>query len=187
MKVLDRFLAELVPIKSKAVHYRVVKVAGHEYIVDKRSIKDLAIKSRPLYIVGVTEKLGYWKDLRRVLFSNARFTVMCRVARTGIHDSWTPVKLADLFTDVAPGFVDLINAIEVPKADDSTTTSQSKIRQDALRVALRAYEKALSEKLNIDVDTEQEQIFEALINRLAAPYVSGWSGTRVTEQVGSIA
>lgn len=172
MKVLDRFLAELVPIKSKAVHYRVVKVAGHEYIVDKRSIKDMTIKSRPLYIVGVTEKLGYWKDLRRVLFSNARFTVMCRVARTGIHDSWTPVKLADLFTDVAPDFVNQINAIEVPKADDGMTTLQSNIRQDALCVALRTYGRDLIEKLSINVETEQEQTFEVLTNQLAAGQTS---------------
>lgn len=170
MKVLDRFLAELVPIKSKAIHYRVVKIEGHEYVVDKRAIRNLGIKSRPLYIVGVTEKLGYWKDLRRVLFSNAKFTVLCRVARSGIHNSWTPVKLADLFTDVAPGFVDQINAIEAPKVD--SPTSHGNAYQDALRAALNSYRSELAAKLQIEANTDQERQLGEVVDQLVVGQVS---------------
>lgn len=172
MDVLDRFLAELVPIKSKAVHYRVVKVNGYEYIVDKRAIKDLDIKSRPLYIVGVTEKIGYWKDLRRVLFSNANFTVMCRVARSGIHDRWTPVKLADLFTDVAPGFVDQINAIKSPKAPSVASESSITTHQQTMSAALHEYRTELVKALDCEVDIENQQAFENLVSRLASGQLS---------------
>lgn len=172
MKVLDRFLAELVPIKSKAVHYRVVKIDGREYIVDKRAIEGMDIKSRPLYIVGVTEKIGYWKDLRRVLFSNARFTVMCRVARNGIHDRWTPVKLADLFTDVAPGFVDQINAIKSPKAPSVASESSITTHQETMSTALHVYRTELVKALGCEVDTENQQAFENLVSRLASGQLS---------------
>lgn len=112
MKVLDRFLAGLIPIKATAVSHVVVEYHDHEYVVRSEAVEGLDLPALPLRIVGVTEHLGYWKDIRRVLFSEGRFTMLCRIARDGIHASWTPVKLADLFSDVAPGLVDQINSIE---------------------------------------------------------------------------
>jgi len=166
MKVLDRFLAGLVPIKAEAVHYKSVMIDGAEYIVDKRAVEALELESYPLYVVGVTEKLGYWKDLRRVLFSNARFTVFGRVARDSLHDSWTPVKLADLFADVAPGFVDQINAIEAPKVgQDSTSVAPIHV---AHRDALRAYAVALAERCELTIDADSQAEIDVLIGALAA-------------------
>ncbi|MFN3217659.1 MAG: hypothetical protein ACE367_14285 [Acidimicrobiales bacterium] len=138
MKVLDRFLAGLIPIKALATDHVVVTINGSECIVRRDSISGLGLETRALKVVGVTEHLGYWKDIRRVLFSGAQFTMLCRVARDGIHDSWTPVKLADLFSEVAPGLVDQINAIEFsgnPMAGGAVQPSEP----SALDVALTAY------------------------------------------------
>lgn len=143
MKILDRFLAGLIPIKATAVNYVAVKVDGVEYIAHKDAIQALGLEARPLRITGVTEHLGFWKDVRRVLFSEARFTMLCRVARDGLHDKWTPVKLADLFSEVAPDFVDQINAVRAPSANDApAATAQG--RNLALADALLHYKRALT-------------------------------------------
>lgn len=34
----------------------------------------------PIFVVGVTERDQYWKDIRRVLFSKSRYTVFARLA-----------------------------------------------------------------------------------------------------------
>lgn len=143
MKVLDRFLAGLIPIKATAVNYVVVTVQGIEYIVHKSAIVGLELESKPLRITGVTEHLGFWKDVRRVLFSEARFTMLCRVARDGLHDKWTPVKLADLFSEVAPGFVDQINAVRSPSAADAVDGAPQ-IKNVAMVDALMRYKDAIS-------------------------------------------
>ena len=96
-KILQRLLAGLVPIRATAVDHVVAEIEGIEYVVHREVIKGLDLRTRPLEIVGVTEQEAYWKDLRRVLFSDAEFTALARISRPGLHDSWTPVKLADLF------------------------------------------------------------------------------------------
>ncbi|WP_454852452.1 DUF6414 family protein [Promicromonospora soli] len=108
-KLLQRLLAGLIPISAKAVDYSVVTVDGCEYVAHNDAISDLNLPRRPLMVVGVTEHLGYWKDIRRVLFSSGRFTMLCRVSRDGLQDTWTPVKLADLFGEIAPSLVEQIN------------------------------------------------------------------------------
>lgn len=143
MKVLDRFLAGLIPIKATAAHYVVVEVEGVEYVVHKSAVVGLQLKERPLRITGVTEHLGFWKDVRRVLFSEARFTMLCRVARDGLHDKWTPVKLADLFSEVAPGFVDQINAVRSPTAADAVGGSPQ-ATNISMAEALVRYKDAIS-------------------------------------------
>lgn len=158
MKVLDRFLAGLIPIKATAVSHVVVEYHDHEYVVRSEAVEGLDLPALPLRIVGVTEHLGYWKDIRRVLFSEGRFTMLCRIARDGIHASWTPVKLADLFSDVAPGLVDQINSIEF--SGDVQTGSASP-QGSALAIALTAYRQLLigeadaSEPHNADAQLAQ--------------------------------
>lgn len=165
MKILDRFLAGLIPIKATATNHVVVEVKGREYIVHRAALGDVDIKTRPLHIVGVTEHIGYWKDIRRVLFSGARFTVLCRVARDGIHNKWTPVKLADLFSEVAPDFVDTINAIRSPTAADASATPQ--VLQEAFATALESYKAALVPADATDWTETGEPTFQVLKARLA--------------------
>lgn len=164
MKVLDRFLAGLIPIKATAVNYVVAEVGGKRYVVHKAALEGLQLATHPLHIVGVTEHIGYWKDVRRVLFSGARFTVLGRIARDGIHEKWTPVKLADLFSEVAPDFVDQINAIRSPTA----THGEPQAQQLALGRALVAYKEATVPATAARWTPEAEAVFQTLKVRLEA-------------------
>lgn len=110
-KVLDRLLAGLIPIRAKACNYAVATSNGEDYVVRSSNATELGVSVRPLEVVGVTEHIGYWKDIRRVLFSSAQFKLVCRLARTGLHESWTPVKVAHLFGDIAPTLVEQIDTL----------------------------------------------------------------------------
>lgn len=166
MKVLDRFLTGLIPIRATAVNYVVVALDGVEYVVHKDAVKNLDLEARPLFVTGVTEHLGFWKDIRRVLFSDARFTMLCRVARDGLHDMWTPVKLADLFSEVAPDFVDQINAIRSPTAASGGTVA-THAQSSALAKALTHYRISIA-PLDTSWSSEHQQEFVALAVRASA-------------------
>lgn len=107
-RFLQRFLAGLVPLRARATSHVVVDVDGVEHVVPAAEASALGLTSRPLSVVGVTEQGSYWRDVRRVLFSSSRFTMLCRVARDGLWSSWEPVKLADVLKEVLPTFPDLI-------------------------------------------------------------------------------
>lgn len=101
-KVLQRLLAGLIPVRAQVMDYVVVEIESHEYLVHVDALKGLEIEHKPLEIGCVTELDAYWKDIRRVLFSDAEFTMLCRVAKKGLKQKWTPVKLADLLGQLAP-------------------------------------------------------------------------------------
>lgn len=136
-KILDRLLAGLVPIRAEAIDYSVVDINGAEYVVHNDLIVELDLNAKPLQIVGVTELLAYWKDLRRVLFSDGEFTVLARIAVSGIQRTWTPVKLADLFREMVPDLIKEINAAgKVPFAPQPNVQNSAAIR---LGEALSSY------------------------------------------------
>lgn len=166
MKVLDQFLAGLIPVRATAVNYVVVLIDGVEHVVHKDAVVNLNLELRPLFVTGVTEHLGFWKDVRRVLFSDARFTMLCRVARDGLHDKWTPVKLADLFSEVAPDFVDQVNAIQSPTAEGGSTAA-APAQNIALAKALTNYRFAIAPE-DVNWSAEQGQEFVALAMRVSS-------------------
>ncbi|PJJ42973.1 hypothetical protein ATK23_0137 [Glutamicibacter mysorens] len=166
MKVLDQFLTGLIPIRATVLNYVVVLIDGVEHVVHKDAAVNLDLELRPLFVTGVTEHLGFWKDIRRVLFSDARFTMLCRVARDGLHDNWTPVKLADLFSEVAPDFVDKINAIQSPSVDDRTTAT-APAQNVAFANALTNYRLAIA-PVNVTWSYEQERDYLALAMRVSS-------------------
>ena len=166
MKVLDRLLAGLIPIKATAVNYVVAEIDGQEYVVHKNAIVELGIVTRPLKVVGVTEHLGYWKDIRRILFSEGRFTMLCRIARDGVQQSWTPVKLADVFTDIAPELVQQINSIERFGPKSVTSSALQDHEESAIVNALRIYKEELVSQTGSPWPNEAEDEFESAILRL---------------------
>jgi hypothetical protein len=104
-RVLEMLLGSLVPLRGRAVDYRHITVGNRSWVVHRQIAETAAEWSaevRPLYVVGVAEEPLFWKDIRRVLFSGARYSVLCRLGRDGAHDSWTPVKLVDVLRDVLP-------------------------------------------------------------------------------------
>lgn len=107
-RVLDKLLTGLVPLRGRAVDFVRTELRGSELIVHRAVLDQLPAsvrpKMEPLMIVGVAEQRLFWKDIRRVLFSNSRFRLFCRVSRAGLHDRWTPVKLTDVLKEIAPRF-----------------------------------------------------------------------------------
>ena len=105
-QLLEKLLSGLVPVRGRAVDYAVMRYRRSEWIVHQRILNQLPSRQRgkaiPLFVVGVAEESLFWKDIRRVLFSDSRFRALCRVARDGIQSSWTPVKLVDVLNQVAP-------------------------------------------------------------------------------------
>lgn len=105
-RILERLLAGLVPVRAKAVDYWVVQAEERRFLVHRAVTDQLTeradFEAVQLTLVGVAEETLFWKDIRRVLFSNSRYRILSRISRNGIQESWTPVKLAHVLADVSP-------------------------------------------------------------------------------------
>ncbi len=105
-RVIEKLLTGLVPVRGRAVDYQVVEQHGRELLVHRALLEQLPISekvnARPLFVVGVADQALFWKDIRRVLFSNFHFRVFCRIGQSGLRDDWTPVKLVDVLREIAP-------------------------------------------------------------------------------------
>lgn len=165
-RILQRLLAGLVPVRARAVDYVVVEVDGTEYAVHRKLVLGLDLPYIPLEIVGVTEHEAYWKDLRRVLFSDAEFTVLARVSRPGLHSSWTPVKLADLFAEATPDLVAQINeASRRPFATPAVRVAPSS-SESRLADALSNYATEYAARTHATLDAAQLLAVNARIQEL---------------------
>lgn len=169
-KVINRLLAGLIPIRATVVDYEVVELDGNQHLVHRDAVANLTLAATRLEIVGVTEHLAYWKDIRRVLFSDAEFTVLCRVSRSGLHSSWTPVKLADVFRDVAPGLADQIS--DAGRMRLTQTVSVSDTSENRLAGALRLYVALREKEVSKPVLNELSAQVEVEIARLSVESVS---------------
>ena len=167
--LLQHLLAGLIPLRSTAINYCVFQHNSGDYIVHKEALETIGIRGEPLEIVGVTEHLSYWKDIRRILFSSGRFTMLCRIARDGVQSTWTPVKLADLFDTVAPDFRKQIESIkEITPAQPQLQLPQPDAEQQFLERALTHFLNkylALAEKVFTEREMEQTML---LINNLVS-------------------
>lgn len=166
-RVLQRLLAGLIPVRAMAIDYVVAEVNGIEYVVHRAALANIEIETHPLEIVGVTEHLAYWKDIRRVLFSEAEFTMLCRVARSGLQVTWTPVKLAEMFLPFAPDLVEELNTASrssLQNAGAKTVNSNELI----LGAALHSYKSGLLRILGGELDEDQHQTINDAILMLRA-------------------
>jgi hypothetical protein len=113
-RVLEELLAGLVPVRGRVEDYEVVDIDGQEWIVHRRLLSQLEGDdrpvTRPVYVVGVADRGLFWKDLRRILFSGARFRVLVRMGQSGLRNTWTPVKLAHVLEPVAPDLAEQLNS-----------------------------------------------------------------------------
>ncbi|WP_114226587.1 MULTISPECIES: DUF6414 family protein [Sphingomonas] len=165
-RLLSRLLAGLIPVRCEALDYVVVEVAGEEYVARRELVKGLGLETRTLELVGVTEHLAYWKDIRRVLFSGAECTMLARVARSRLHDSWTPVKLAELFRPFTPDLVSQITrASRDPFLDGSKKPADE--GPNRMKVALKHYANSIVAHL-ADEQPASRPSPDFLIDALAA-------------------
>ncbi|MGB7449786.1 MAG: hypothetical protein WA892_11750 [Ornithinimicrobium sp.] len=162
--VLQRLLAGLIPIKAPALHLALCDVDGVQWLVNRKAVSDLHLELSPIHVVGVTEHIGYWKDIRRVLFSDAEVTLLCRVSRGGLHDSWTPVKLADLFKEVAPDLAKSLNdASTAGLATPSGAQSQAVDEKEQYGLAaLLHYQNSLEAEAGTKCEGDMETVRDAL-------------------------
>jgi hypothetical protein len=144
-KMLHQLLGGLVPVRGRAVDYRVLRRADGDYVIHNSLVAQLPEEERgalePLVVVGVTERELFWKDLRRVLFAGHRYTVLARVAVDALPSSWQPIKLVDLVKQVSPELADMLgsastevltslgDATELARADSARTQSQRALDQ----------------------------------------------------------
>lgn len=183
-KVLQRLLAGLIPVRAEVLDYVIVEIAGTGYLVHVDALDGLEIERKPIEIVCVTELDAYWKDIRRVLFSGAEFTMLCRIAKTGIQDKWTPIKLADLLKGLVPDLpeqLDIASRLLFDPAQRQQTQSDSNA---ALRTALASYSASFLEAAGTPTTSSQRVEVEELIAALELKDQSATTQKKVFSLVG---
>ena len=169
-RIINRLLAGLVPIDGIASGYSVVIDGNAEYIVDNAITDHLKMDSIPLKIVGVTEHSAYWKDIRRVLFANNEFTVLCRLSKSGLQTEWNPIKAADIFRDFVP---DLATQIEesskmaMMASSESTATQSPDPLHSQLIFAIGNYKGILLSTLANEITDSILDSIDEKISRVA--------------------
>lgn len=179
-KVLERLLVGLIPVKAEIDGLSAGEVDGVVIAAPSEFFTANGIASAPISVVGVTEQAKYWRDVRRVLFSKSRFTVLGRISRSGVQSSWTPVKLTEVMRDIAPQFPDMIT--QVGRVGYSTPiNAREEGNRDALERALLHFALAVggepaasrqdeikafarSQRTQADTLAQQGKAFDALID-----------------------
>ena len=151
-QVLESLLVGLVPIRGRLVDYKSARLGGRDMLVHQSILEQMPdgarIKTCSAFVVGVTQRDLFWKDIRRVLFSGARYTVFCRLGMSGLADKWHPVKVADVLAGIAPQFDELTREFS-----------------ERTRIAMTAASNPPSEVVSQDAHTEI-QVISAYVNRL---------------------
>lgn len=162
-RLIEAFLVGLIPVRGRACHFDVVRVGEKDWIVHHALIDQLSADCvpdrEPLWIVAVTQESLFWKDIRRILFSKARFRAFGRLAEPGLQDSWTPVKLGDVLSVAAPDLGrELDRAGHLALAamggagNQQTTVNRT---QEAMYRALVEYGIAVGNHLGLELDQAQ--------------------------------
>ena len=111
-RVLDNLLVGLVPIRGRLVDYSWANIASRDVLVHRLLLDqlspDTSLTVYPAFVVGVAQHDLFWKDIRRVLFSQAQYTVFCRIAVSGLANRWHPVKIAGVLAGIVPQFDEMI-------------------------------------------------------------------------------
>ena len=111
-RLLDSLLAGLVPIRGRLVDFEWTRICSRDVLVHRSLLSQIPTSAQPetypAFLVGVAQNDLFWKDIRRVLFSQARHTVFCRLATNGLTDKWSPVKMADVFSGITSDFDEMI-------------------------------------------------------------------------------
>jgi hypothetical protein len=144
-KMLERLLAGLVPVRGRAVHHRYVKVGSKGLIVHTSVLERMGehgLPVQPIFVVGVAERELFWRDIRRVLFSGSRYSVLCRLGEEGTRASWTPVKLVDVLKEVSADLGDHImeaGSFLDRRRQGEERNDDEALRESAMREALIIY------------------------------------------------
>lgn len=89
--------------------------------------------------------------------------MLCRVSRDGLQNKWTPVKLADLFNEVAPSLVDQINAASRAGVSGLSTPTTGDYHTEVFSKALSIYKDKLLSASDFKLTPVEEQGLVATI------------------------
>lgn len=168
-KVINKLLAGLVPINGLIFEYSVVEYHGNEYIVHNDAVGPMGLETTPLQVVGVTEHLAYWKDIRRVLFADNEFTMLCRLSKSGVQREWNPIKLADIFSQFAPDLAAQIEAssrLAVDQSSEEQIKGLDGSNAMQLMLALVRYKDIVVTRLEQPVSEEESCLIDGRITNL---------------------
>ena len=128
-QILEGLLVGLVPIRGRLVDYKSVHIGGRDVLVHRLLLEQMPPgtqpKAYPAFVVGVTQRNLFWKDIRRVLFSQAQYTVFCRLAMSGLADTWRAVKVADMLAGISPEFDKQIREFSTKAGQAMTAASDA--------------------------------------------------------------
>jgi hypothetical protein len=160
---------ELVPIRCKSTEFKSLRLEDRTWLIPRRIASRLP-KSygellQELHIVGVAEESMFWRDRRRVLFSNSTYKALCRMAQPGIGSRWTPNKIADVLEPIIPGFSKVLdNAFDLSLTTMHRHQSAQTSGSDESTAFDRAQELYIREILGDSGGSETSAIdFEALL------------------------
>jgi hypothetical protein len=160
-RILEKLLAGLIPIRANVTDYFVVDTGHDEWLVHRDVISKMPASAeltvRSLNLVGVAEEALFWKDIRRILFGGSSYRVMCRLARSGIQDSWTPVKLTDVFKEVLPevaSSLESLNRTTLLMGSGGAADGDTERHRTMLSTALRDYAQALVQHHGHEISRE---------------------------------
>lgn len=173
-RVLQRLLAGLIPVRALVLDYVVVNIESAEYVVHVDALNGLDIDHEPLEVGCVTELDAYWKDIRRVLFSDAEFTMLGRVSKRGLQKTWTPIKLADLLKKFVPDLSKTLDQATRVMFDAGARGAVSSERQPPLRDALNHFVAGFSDEVSVVFTEAQQHEINHEISKLenAGPSIS---------------
>lgn len=169
-KIINKLLAGLIPVDGVVSDYVVLPHNGDRFIVHRDVVRSLDREFVPLRIVGVTEHLAYWKDIRRILFADNEFTMLCRLSKTGLQSDWNPIKVADIFREFAP---DIAKQIEIASRTAMTKSAKGHVEENVepaaaqMTLALARYKDMLLEQIDYNVADEQLSELDRSITNLS--------------------
>lgn len=109
IQVLKELSVGLVPVRGISRSHCVIETDEGSIVVANDALApdgELMASARELELVGFTEANSYWRDLRRTLFSGSSYSAYMRVEKAATAQRWSPIKLAELFEEAAPGLGD---------------------------------------------------------------------------------
>ncbi|SEC92850.1 Uncharacterised protein (plasmid) [Tsukamurella tyrosinosolvens] len=170
-KLVDHFMAGLVPIRCKVINVRLLDREGEKYLVESGCADRFELETSEVELVAVLDKECFWKDIRRVLFSSVKVTVLGRVVVGGVRDSWTPVKLLDLFADTVPGGDQVVSAFSQLRFGDMTGGRSEEDRgANAFVVALEKYVELWSAASDVSISEEDRALIDLTTLALAGEW-----------------
>ena len=148
----------------------------------ENKVTEVSTSKIKVNLVGVTELSAYWKDIRRVLFSNQEFRVLCRISRPGLVQDWNPIKLLDLFGNVIPQkeIHNFKETLKLPfyNADAASTAETGNDTSSKMRSALEEYIKSSCKHVGREIGSDE---VEGIINEvLKGNFDEGSMGGRKT-------